>query len=154
MIFNSIEFFIFFIIFFIVYWFIFNKNLRVQNLIILFFSYIFYGWWDYRFLSLLFISSIIDYVVGLKLEKSENKSKRKLLLCISLFANLGMLCSFKYFNFFIDNFVLILDSVGLQPNITSLNIILPVGISFYTFQTMSYTIDIYLKKLKAHLFPG
>jgi len=148
MLFNSIDFAIFFPIIFILYWFVINKKLKYQNLLILTASYIFYGWWDWRFLSLIFISSIVDYCVGLRLNKIDDKKKRKILLAISLLANLGLLGFFKYYNFFIHSLIDSFAVMGITLHKSSLNIILPVGISFYTFQTLSYTIDIYRKKLK------
>jgi len=148
MLFNSIDFAVFFPIIFILYWFVINKKLKYQNLLILTASYIFYGWWDWRFLSLIFISSIVDYCVGLRLNKIDDKKKRKILLAISLLANLGLLGFFKYYNFFIHSLVDSFAVMGITLHKSSLNIILPVGISFYTFQTLSYTIDIYRKKLK------
>ena len=148
MLFNSANFAIFLPIVFIIYWFVVNKNLRLQNLVILIASYVFYGWWDWRFLSLIFISSIIDYTIGLSLNKSKSKNRRKLILCISLIANIGLLGFFKYFNFFIDSFIDLSTAFGFSINSRSLNIILPIGISFYTFQTLSYTIDIYRYKLE------
>ena len=108
----------------------------------------FYGWWDYRFLSLIFASTLVDYFVGLQLKKTRQQSKQKLLLAVSLLFNLGLLCYFKYANFFIDSWVNAWSTVGVDFSISSLEIILPVGISFYTFQTLSYTIDIYRKQLK------
>ena len=148
MLFNSADFAIFLPIVFIIYWFVVNKNLKLQNLMILMASYVFYGWWDWRFLSLIFISSIIDYTIGLSLNKSKSKNRRKLLLSISLIANIGLLGFFKYFNFFIDSFIDLSTAFGFSINSRSLNIILPVGISFYTFQTLSYTIDIYRYKIE------
>lgn len=133
---------------FIIYWFVVNKNLTLQNLMILIASYVFYGWWDWRFLSLIFISSITDYTIGLRLHKSKSKNRRKLLLYFSLVINIGLLGFFKYFNFFIDSFINLSSMIGFSVNSRSLNIILPVGISFYTFQTLSYTIDIYRNKLE------
>lgn len=144
--FNSIEFLIFAIIFFILYWKVFYK-LKSQNLLILVASYVFYGSWDWRFLSLILISTIIDYILALKLAKEDSKSKRKLYLISSISINLGILFIFKYFNFFIENAIELSTLVGLNFNYTSLQIILPVGISFYTFQTLSYTIDVYRKKI-------
>ncbi|WP_106792267.1 MBOAT family protein [Aquimarina sp. Aq78] len=148
MIFNSIDFALFIPIVFVLYWFIFNKNLRIQNLLIVIASYIFYGWWDWRFLSLIFFSSIVDYSVGLGLKKYEETSKRKLLLWTSILVNLGFLGFFKYYNFFLDNFITAFTFLGANIKGNSLNIILPVGISFYTFQTLSYTIDVYRNKLE------
>ncbi|NGX84079.1 MBOAT family protein [Aequorivita sp. KMM 9714] len=148
MLFNSIDFALFLPIVFILYWFVFNKKLKYQNILILVASYVFYGWWDWRFLSLLLFSSIVDYSIGLQMDKTSNLKSRKLLLFLSLLVNLGLLGFFKYYNFFIDNFTTAFTFFGgtIQPN--SLSIILPVGISFYTFQTLSYTIDIYRQKLE------
>ena len=149
MLFNSVEFGIFLPIVFILYWFVFKKNIKARNIFLITVSYIFYGWWDWRFLSLLIISSFVDYVVGIKITKSDNKKHQKLFLLLSIFVNLGFLGFFKYFNFFIDNFYDAFTILGTHFNKPSLKIILPVGISFYTFQTMSYSIDVYSKKLKA-----
>jgi len=148
MLFNSIDFAIFLPIVFFIYWFITNKNLKLQNILIVISSYIFYGWWDWRFLSLILFSTIIDYNIGLLLSKLENIQKRKILLWISLLANLSFLGFFKYYNFFLDNFITAFSFFGTEIKANSLNIILPIGISFYTFQTLSYTIDIYKRKLK------
>ncbi len=148
MLFNSIDFAIFLPIIFILYWFVANKNIRFQNFLIVIASYLFYGWWDWRFLTLIFFSTIVDYFIGLRLSKQENIRKRKILLWISIAINLGFLGFFKYYNFFIDNFILGFSLLGTEIKPNSLNIILPVGISFYTFQTLSYTIDIYKRKLE------
>jgi len=148
MLFNSIDFAIFLPIVFLLYWFVANKNLKLQNLLIVSASYLFYGWWDWRFLSLILFSTLIDYFVGIRLSKEENISKRKALLWISILVNLGFLGFFKYYNFFLDNFVTAFSFFGTPINAQGLNIILPVGISFYTFQTLSYTIDVYKKKLE------
>ncbi len=144
MLFNNWEFGVFFVIVYLLYRVLPHRG---QNILLLVASYYFYGSWDWRFLSLIFISTVIDYFCGLRLQKTENANHRKMFLFISMAANLGILGFFKYFNFFTDNFAELLQSFGLQPNFTSLNIILPVGISFYTFQTMSYTIDIYRGKM-------
>lgn len=149
MLFNSIEFLLFLPIVFLLYWFIFNKNLRSQNLLILVSSYVFYGWWDYRFLSLIFLSTIVDYIIGLNIPKQNSEKKQKLLLWCSVLFNLSVLGFFKYYNFFLDSWIDLFDSIGYEiKSVWTLNIILPVGISFYTFQTMSYTIDIYRKRLE------
>ena len=148
MFFNSLDFVIFLPIVFILYWFFTNRNLKLQNALIVAASYVFYGWWDWRFLSLIIFSTLVDFFLGLQLSKQEVPKKRKLLLGISLFINLGLLGFFKYFNFFIDSFVGAFSFFGLEWSGTSLNIILPVGISFYTFQTLSYTIDVYRNQLK------
>lgn len=145
MLFNSLTFLIFFIIVFIIYWLL-NNDLKKQNILLLISSYIFYAWWDWRFLSLIIISSVIDYIVGLKIYNSEINKKKWLI--VSLIANLGLLSFFKYFNFFTQSFSDMVQMFGWQPNNLTLNIILPVGISFYTFQTLSYTIDIYRKSFK------
>ena len=147
MLFNSFQFLWFFPTFFLLYWVFFRKNLSLQNLFIVAASYLFYGWWDYRFLSLIVASSLLDYVVGIQLGRTERKGKRKLFLMISLVFNLGMLGFFKYCNFFVDSFVDLFAHFDITIQRSSINIILPVGISFYTFQTLSYTIDVYRKKL-------
>ena len=144
MFFNSLEFFFFLPTVFLLYWFVFNKNLRVQNLLIVISSYVFYGWWDWRFLSLLFLSTVVDYFVGLIIYRSTNNQVRRRILWISILFNVGLLGVFKYYNFFIDSWINLLGSVGYEQNSAwTLNVILPVGISFYTFQTMSYSLDIY-----------
>ena len=148
MLFNSIDFAIFLPTIFILYWFVTNKNLKSQNLLIVIASYIFYGWWDWRFLSLIIFSTVIDYLIGISLSKQENKNKRKGLLWTSILVNLGFLGFFKYYNFFLDNFITAFSFFGTEIQANSLNIILPVGISFYTFQTLSYTIDVYKEKLE------
>ncbi len=148
MFFNSLDFAIFLPIVFILYWFVTQRNLKLQNALLVIASYVFYGWWDWRFLSLIVFSSAVDYLIALKLKKEEKNSKRKGLLWLSVFVNLGFLGFFKYYNFFVDNFVEAFSFFGskIQPN--TLAIILPVGISFYTFQTLSYTIDVYKRKLE------
>ena len=149
MLFNSLEFLIFLPTVFFFYWFVFQKNLRVQNLLLLLSSYVFYGWWDYRFLFLIFLSTVVDYVVGLKIHYNNDIKKKKSYLWLSILFNLGLLGFFKYFNFFIDSWIDLLGTIGYeQKSIWTLNVILPVGISFYTFQTMSYSLDIYNGKLK------
>ncbi|HLV40545.1 MBOAT family O-acyltransferase [Xanthomarina sp.] len=148
MLFNSIDFAIFLPIVFILYWFVANKNLKLQNFLIVIASYVFYGWWDWRFLSLIIFSTIVDYSIGIALTKHKNKSKRKTLLWLSIVVNLGFLGFFKYYNFFLDNFKTAFSFFGTEINANSLNIILPVGISFYTFQTLSYTIDVYKRRLE------
>jgi len=147
MLFNSLDFAIFLPIVFLLYW-VAQKNLKLQNALIVVSSYIFYGWWDWRFLSLIIFSTLVDYLVGQKLRTEEKQSKRKVLLWTSIIVNLGFLGFFKYYNFFLENFVDAFSLLGMQINANSLNIILPVGISFYTFQTLSYTIDVYKKKLE------
>lgn len=149
MLFNSLDFAVFLPLVFILYWFVFKNRLKAQNLLLLIASYIFYGWWDYRFLALIFLSSVIDYGVGILLNNEDKPSKRKLLLTVSITANLGLLAFFKYYNFFLDAFTDSFRLLGYSFEAGRLSIILPVGISFYTFQTMSYSIDVYHRKLKA-----
>ena len=148
MLFNSTSFAIFLPIVFIIYWSLKNKHLIYQNLILLISSYIFYGWWDWRFLSLIALSTVVDYLVGIQIDKAESKKTKRNFLLISLIVNLGLLAVFKYFNFFITSFEEMLNSLGLPFDTWTLNIILPVGISFYTFQTLSYSIDLYKGKIK------
>jgi len=149
MLFNSLEFLIFLPIVFLFYWFIFNKNLFSQNLFILFSSYLFYGWWDYRFLSLIILSTIVDFIIGKKIHSSKDIKSKKVYLILSLVVNLGILGFFKYFNFFIDSFIDLIALTGYSlENQWTLKIILPVGISFYTFQTMSYSLDIFRNDMK------
>jgi D-alanyl-lipoteichoic acid acyltransferase DltB (MBOAT superfamily) len=148
MLFNSIDFAIFLPIVFILYWFVTDKNLKLQNLLIVIASYVFYGWWDWRFLSLIVFSVIVDYTVSRQLRNKKNQLKRKILLWTSILVNLGFLGFFKYYNFFLDNFMTAFSFFGQAIQGNSLNVILPVGISFYTFQTLSYTIDVYNRKLE------
>jgi alginate O-acetyltransferase complex protein AlgI len=148
MLFNSIEFAIFLPIVFLLYWFVTNKNLKLQNAFLILASYFFYGWWDWRFLSLIIFSSSVDYLIGIALSKQGDAKKRKLLLLASIAVNIGFLAFFKYFNFFADSFASAFTLLGVPFEPTRLNIILPVGISFYTFQTLSYTIDVYRRKLE------
>ncbi len=145
MIFNSLAFLVFIGIFLPLY---FALKGKARLLLCLAGSYFFYGWWDWRFLSLILFSTLIDYTVGIKLDDMKDQAKRKSLLILSMVVNLGFLGFFKYFNFFIDSFQDMLVSAGLNPSQHTLSIILPVGISFYTFQSMSYTIDVYFKKIK------
>lgn len=149
MVFNSLEFVLFLVIVFALYWRPFAKRFKIQNILIVFASYFFYGWWDWRFLSLLLFSSVIDFATAFYMQQSENVKRRKFLLAISLITNLGLLGVFKYYDFFVTSFVEAFASLGVHLNVSTLNIILPVGISFYTFQTLSYTIDVYRKNLIA-----
>lgn len=148
MLFNSFTFLIFFAVIYSLY-ILSKKNYKWQNYILLAGSYVFYGWWDWRFLGLIVLSTLIDFYVGKKIDGEGNDVKRKILLAISVISNLSILGFFKYFNFFSESFSDLLNIFGFQADAISLKIILPVGISFYTFQTMSYTIDIYRRKLKA-----
>jgi len=143
--FNSLEFAVFFIIVFTLY---LRSSHKVQNRLLLVASYIFYGWWDWRFLSLILISTVVDYYCGLKINATEERRSRKLYLIFSIGCNLGLLGLFKYFNFFADSLQKIATPFGWQFDSLTLNVVLPVGISFYTFQTMSYTLDIFRRELK------
>lgn len=148
MLFNSIDFALFLPIVFGLYWFVFHKKLNRQNLLLLIASYTFYGWWDWRFLSLIIFSSCVDYLVAQALGRQNNLVKRKQLLAISLAVNIGFLGFFKYYNFFAESFASAFTLFGQDFEPNRLTVILPVGISFYTFQTMSYSIDVYRRKLK------
>ena len=148
MLFNSLDFAIFLPIVFILYWFVTQKNWRLQNGLIVLASYVFYGWWDWRFLSLLFFSSMVDYVAGLAMMKEQQQRRRKWYLFISIACNLGLLGFFKYYNFFIESFTTAFSFLGTPFHAGTLYIILPVGISFYTFQSLSYGIDVYRRKLE------
>ena len=144
MLFNSLVFLGFITIVFLVYP---RLRLRGQNIFLLVASYVFYGYWDWRFTFLLFTSTVVDFLVGQKLQASGSPKQRKLLLFFSVAVNLGILGVFKYFNFFIDSAASVLASIGFEPHIPVLRVILPIGISFYTFKTMTYTIDVYRKKM-------
>jgi alginate O-acetyltransferase complex protein AlgI len=148
MLFNTVSFAIFLPLVFLLYWAWANKDVRTRNIAIIFASYVFYGWWDWRFLGLIAASSAIDFLVGIQLGKIDDTKKRRILLGISIVVNLGLLGFFKYFNFFIDNAVILLETIGFNAHRSTLQIILPVGISFYTFQTLSYTIDVYRRQLE------
>ncbi len=149
MLFNTLDFAIFLPIVFVLYWFVLNKNIRIQNILIVVASYVFYSFWDWRFLGLIIFSTASDYLLALWIDKQKEARHRKYLLWLSILVNIGFLGFFKYYNFFIDSFVSAFSILGREVNANSLNIILPVGISFYTFQTLSYTVDVYNRKLKA-----
>ena len=149
MLFNSIEFLFFLPIVFLLYWFVF-KPLKWQNLLVVIVSYIFYGWWDWRFLILIAITSLCSYLSGIYLEKYEGKRKRqKIISASNIVFNLAILGVFKYYNFFTENIAVLCEGFGYQLDWVTLDIILPVGISFYTFQALSYTIDVYRGQIKA-----
>jgi alginate O-acetyltransferase complex protein AlgI len=149
MLFNSVEFALFLPLVFLLYWTVFNRDHRTQNGFLLVSSMVFYGWWDWRFLGLVFISAIVDYSAARGIEGSSSQRKKKMLLTLSMVTNLGLLGFFKYFDFFIGSFAESFTLFGRPMNSSTLNIVLPVGISFYTFQTMSYTIDVYRDQMKA-----
>jgi alginate O-acetyltransferase complex protein AlgI len=148
MLFNSLEFAIYLPLVFILYWYFTSHNLRLQNFLIIVASYVFYGWWDYRFLSLIIFSTFIDYSIGILLSKESSVIKKKILLWASISINLGFLGVFKYYNFFIDSLYNLAPGLQSTLGFNTLEVILPVGISFYTFQTLSYTIDVYRGNLK------
>ncbi|MCE4065345.1 MBOAT family protein [Chryseobacterium gleum] len=149
MLFNSIGFLIFLPIVFILYWFVFRKKYQHQNLMLLVASFYFYACWDWRFLFLLMFSIGLDFVSGLQIEKSKTKKEATFWLTLSIVINLGFLGFFKYYNFFAESFADLLSGFGFTVNVWLLNIVLPVGISFYTFHGLSYVIDIYKKRIKA-----
>ncbi len=149
MLFNSIEFAIFLPIVFILYWFVFNKNISKQNLLILLVSYVFYAWWDWRFLFLLAFSTFLDYFSGLKIEQAKTQAQSKFWLVLSIGINLGFLGFFKYYNFFVTELTQAIANAGIVINPWTLKVILPVGISFYTFHGLSYIIDVYKKRIIA-----
>lgn len=133
---------------FILYWFVLQRSLKIQNLFLWGAGYVFYGWWDWRFLLLLAASTFIDYFVAQQIGKHEEEAPRKRWLMVSLVAQLGMLGVFKYFDFFITSWVDAWATVGVTMDVQTLQIVLPVGISFYTFQTMSYVLDVYRGKME------
>ncbi len=149
MLFNSIEFLIFLPIVFLLYWFIF-KRLKWQNLFVVIASYIFYGWWDWRFLILIALTTLFSYISGQLIAHFEGQRKRQMgVSAANIILNLAILGTFKYYNFFAENFATLLHSFGVETDWVMLDILLPVGISFYTFQALSYSIDVYQKKLPA-----
>ncbi|MCV9932235.1 MBOAT family protein [Flavobacterium sp. LS1R47] len=149
MFFNSINFAIFLPIVFIFYWFVTNKSLKFQNILLLSSSYFFYACWDWRFLFLLMFSTLLDYYTGLKMDDTESKKAKKVWFWLSICINLGFLGVFKYYNFFAESFAEAVSNLGLQVNPWTLKVILPVGISFYTFHGLSYVIDVYKGRIKA-----
>lgn len=146
MLFNSISFALFFPLVYLLYWFACKGNYARQNMLLLAASYFFYGCWDPRFLLLLAFSTLLDYASGLKIQEAQSHRTKKMWLTLSVLINVGFLAFFKYFNFFADSFVLLLGKLGLGVHVPTLQIILPVGISFYTFHGLSYVFDIYRNK--------
>jgi alginate O-acetyltransferase complex protein AlgI len=149
MFFNSVHFAIFLPVVFMLYWFVGAKNIRLKNIILLLSSYFFYACWDWRFLFLLIFSTLLDYFTGLQMERTTTKSKKAFWFWLSVIINLGFLAVFKYYNFFIASFTEAISYVGLSLHPTIIKVILPVGISFYTFHGLSYVIDIYKGSIKA-----
>ncbi len=149
MLFNSLNFALFLPIVFFLYWFVVNKKLRYQNLLLLISSYFFYACWDWRFLFLLIFSTLLDYYTGIKMSDAKDKQVKKFWFWLSVSINLGFLAAFKYYNFFATSFADAISNIGLSVSPWTLKVILPVGISFYTFHGLSYVIDIYNSKIKA-----
>ena len=150
MLFNSFEFIIFLPIVFILYWFVFNRNTLIQNVFIIVASYIFYGWWDRTFLLLIFITSLCSYLSGIGIDYLRKRgSTGKVMAVANIVLNLLILGVYKYYNFFVDSLADLMHICGVPFHTHSLQLILPVGISFYTFQALSYTIDVYKNKLQA-----
>ncbi|ASU34763.1 MBOAT family O-acyltransferase [Mucilaginibacter xinganensis] len=149
MLFNSVSFAIFLPGVFILYWFVLNKNLKLQNILLLVASYFFYACWDWRFMFLLIFSTLLDYFTGIKMSETEKPGKRKFWFWLSVSINLGFLAVFKYYNFFAGSFSEAISNLGFYVSPWTLKVILPVGISFYTFHGLSYVIDIYKKRINA-----
>lgn len=147
MFFNSLNFAIFLPIVFLLYWFVAKGSLKFKNILLLLASYFFYGCWDYRFLFLLVFSTLLDYYTGHKIHRANNDKAKKTWLWLSIGINLGFLGVFKYYNFFSSSFAEALSLVGVETSFSTLQVILPVGISFYTFHGLSYVIDIYKKRI-------
>jgi alginate O-acetyltransferase complex protein AlgI len=150
MLFNSIDFAIFLPVVFLLYWFVTDKSLIAQNILLLIASYVFYGWWDWRFLFLLVLLSLANYFIGIEVEKDETNRKRRIWFIIGVITNIGVLVVFKYYNFFIDSFIDLVSLSGYDISRSTIKIILPLGISFYVFLSLSYIIDIYKKNLHAN----
>lgn len=148
MLFNSFNFALFLPIVFILYWFVANKSLKAQNILLLIASYFFYSCWDWRFVFLLAFSTVLDFYSGIKIFELSKHNQKKFWLILSVGINLGFLCVFKYYNFFADSFTQLLNGLGLKVHHSTLNVILPVGISFYTFHGLSYVFDIYYERIK------
>ncbi len=149
MLFNSLGFAVFLPLVFFLYWFVTHKNLKAQNGLLFLASYYFYACWDWRFLFLLLFSTLLDYTTGIKMQDAQDKSRKKFWFILSVVVNLGFLGVFKYYNFFISSMAEALGQLGIQVDPWTLNIILPVGISFYTFHGLSYVIDIYKGRISA-----
>ncbi len=148
MLFNSLNFALFLPIVFVLYWFVCNKSIRLQNILLVIASYFFYACWDWRFLFLLVFSTLLDYITGIKMADASNQKNKTFWFWLSITVNLGFLGFFKYYNFFIDSFAEVLSNIGFHVNPWTLQVILPVGISFYTFHGLSYVIDIYKDRIK------
>jgi D-alanyl-lipoteichoic acid acyltransferase DltB (MBOAT superfamily) len=148
MIFNSLNFAIFLPIVFILYWFAPKGNLKLQNILLLVSSYFFYACWDWRFLFLLVFSTLLDYYTGIKIYEAKNQKRKLFWLWLSVGVNLSFLGVFKYYNFFAESFTEGLSILGFKANLGSIKVILPVGISFYTFHGLSYVLDIFKNRIE------
>lgn len=148
MLFNSLEFAVFLPIVFFIYWFVVGRNLKLQNLFVVGVSYLFYGWWDWRFLILIAFTTLCSYLSGTLIEKYRDKRHAKMIAAADIVLNLLILCLFKYFNFFSENLAKLFEVFGVELDWVTLDFLLPVGISFYTFQALSYTIDVYKRKIE------
>lgn len=149
MLFNSFEFIVFLPIVFLLYWFVFRER-RLQNLLVVIASYVFYGWWDWRFLFLIAFTSLCSYLSGLLIERYEgHRNSQRIVSASNIVINIGVLGVFKYYNFFAENLNELFELLGCQLDWVTINVVLPVGISFYTFQALSYSIDVYQRKLPA-----
>jgi alginate O-acetyltransferase complex protein AlgI len=148
MLFNSLSFLLFLPVVFIMYWWVNKRSLALQNGLLLLASYFFYACWDWRFLFLLLFSTALDYFTGIQMAEAKNQGNKKFWFWLSIIVNLGFLGVFKYYNFFADSFAGVLSGLGIQANFWTLKVILPVGISFYTFHGLSYVIDIYKERIE------
>lgn len=148
MLFNSIEFLLFCPVVFILYWFVF-KPLKARNLFVIAASYVFYGWWNWRFLFLIILATLTSFLCGIMLDSTQKRSTRKWICALNIVVSLGILGTYKYYNFFASNFAALMNLVGIEADWPTLNLVLPVGISFYTFQTLAYTIDVYRGRIEA-----
>ncbi|MBP3534767.1 MAG: MBOAT family protein, partial [Muribaculaceae bacterium] len=147
MLFNSLIFLLYLPIVFLLYWFVFKK-LKWQNAFVVVASYIFYGWWDWRFLLLIALTTLCSFFSGIGIGTVDDKRWRRVILWSNIVLNLGILCVFKYFNFFVANLQTLLQPLGISLDSVTVNLILPVGISFYTFQALSYSIDVYRGQIR------
>ena len=145
---TSFSFLLFFPIVFLLHYLVFSKNKDVQNLFVVLVSCVFYGWWDWRFLGLVLLTAVSTYYSGVLMSRNQDTKVRKRINIAAIVLNLGILFCFKYFNFFVQSFVDLFSAVGVSLSISTLKIVLPIGISFYTFSALSYTIDVYQKKIE------
>lgn len=148
MLFNSIDFAVFLPVVFVLYWSLNDRSLKLQNLFIVAASYTFYGWWDWRYLGLVIISTVVGYGSGQGIARARDRRTRDVWLVVSIVVNLGLLVFFKYFSFFVESFSAAFTFLGGEIDVRSLRVVLPIGISFYTFQTLSYSIDVYRRRIE------